>query len=606
MRFRPIEFCRQVQSLEPPGHENESCQSTSSRKSMALPACFLVFLATVVLAAPHGGSRASFSFPDSPAVQNVNDTNWKTHLGGGVNDTVILFYASWCPHCSEFHPIFVKVAEELSAQFPDHSIQFVQIDADKERGLGGMFGVQSFPTIKFLPHGSSETSGNFNGARNVEAFKNWVLNRKGKPYEDPLLLLTATNLTTVVNGTKSVALLIGAASCAPCKAFESVLREAAIQFTSADSGTAFGNLSSSLVFARLDGDANPDLKARFAVTAYPWLVMIPAGFTNGTLRFSGVRDPETVAEWIFETTHGAPAMSHVEELAADDFLELLDPEEGADTAPTVVATFSQPWLVLWLPPPCDGATPGPAVGCEPCRGFAPIFNELSAEVQDVTGVRDVRFVRVMVGTDGYLKKKFGINQYPTVMAFQRSSTKQAATFDGKRNQKVLHDWVLDHVHPDSRPYDLMTLTDATFDGVVNGSRNVVVDFYATWCGHCKALYPVMLRVGQAFRKSQNVIFAKAEVGDANKELKARFGIKGFPTVLFFRKGGSTATPAKYDGPRTPEAIGTWVSAQESFYAVSSARVPSAAAPTGKLDEDAEMHATFSAFLANFASYLHRP
>ena len=77
-------------------------------------------------------------------------------------------------------------------------------------------------------------------------------------------------------------------------------------------------------------------------------------------------------------------------------------------------------------------------------------------------------------------------------------------------------------------------TDQTFESEVLESPGLsLVDFWAEWCGPCKALSPTIERLASEHAGRLNVF--KLDV-DANPETPARYGIRGIPTVLFFKDG----------------------------------------------------------------------
>jgi len=98
------------------------------------------------------------------------------------------------------------------------------------------------------------------------------------------------------------------------------------------------------------------------------------------------------------------------------------------------------------------------------------------------------------------------------------------------------------------------LDGTNFDSVVDGSKNVFVEFFAPWCGHCKHLAPEYEQVGQAFANSKDIVIAKVDA-DKHKDLGGRFGVRGFPTLKFFPKGiAANKEPEDYNGGRTADDI----------------------------------------------------
>lgn len=78
------------------------------------------------------------------------------------------------------------------------------------------------------------------------------------------------------------------------------------------------------------------------------------------------------------------------------------------------------------------------------------------------------------------------------------------------------------------------LTDDTFEAEVkqNGTP-IVVDFWAPWCGPCKAIGPMLESLAESY--GGKISFAKCNV-DENPSTPVQFGIKSIPTLLFFRDG----------------------------------------------------------------------
>jgi thioredoxin 1 len=80
----------------------------------------------------------------------------------------------------------------------------------------------------------------------------------------------------------------------------------------------------------------------------------------------------------------------------------------------------------------------------------------------------------------------------------------------------------------------LEITDKNFDQeVLQSSKPALVDFWATWCGPCRAIAPAIDELAKEYEG--RAVVGKVDV-DANDEISARYGIRNIPTVLFFKNG----------------------------------------------------------------------
>ena len=79
----------------------------------------------------------------------------------------------------------------------------------------------------------------------------------------------------------------------------------------------------------------------------------------------------------------------------------------------------------------------------------------------------------------------------------------------------------------------VTITSENFASLKAGSLPLVVDFWATWCGPCRMVAPIIEELAKTY--DGKVVVGKCDVED-NEDLAGEFGIRNIPTILFFKNG----------------------------------------------------------------------
>ncbi|WFD27832.1 protein disulfide-isomerase [Malassezia nana] len=200
--------------------------------------------------------------------------------------------------------------------------------------------------------------------------------------------------------------------------------------------------------------------------------------------------------------------------------------------------------------------------CGHCQRLAPEYEKLA---DAYAGKKDKVIIAKVDGDKNRdLANRINLQGFPTIKYFPPYS-EVGIDYENERTAEAIAAFLTEKTHvqgnmePPAEP-QVVELTAETFDEVVmDPSLDVLVEFYAPWCGFCKRLAPVYEQVAQVFERDKECVIARIDVNDpANESIKKRFQVTSYPTLNFFPAGSNDKWPRPYLKERTLDDFVTFM------------------------------------------------
>lgn len=447
-------------------------------------------------------------------VDVLTDENFDAYIA--ENEFVLVeFYAPWCGHCKALEPNYLAASKELEA----HGVKLAKVDATEEKNLAGKFEIKGFPTMKWFRGGNII---DYSGGREADEIVSWCIRKTLPPYT---IISTQEELDAFrANPTHVLGYFPkfsdGEEKVRP-EGSESLVQMMSVGVMDA---VPLGMVvNADLVPKEASGHNVEIVEEQLGKNQ----LNIPGDSATHEDLDSWMRTLVTSTSPVF--AHLPTVFERIQRVGVYGAIFFVDKEAHAETYDNFKA-----WSVDFA------------------KEFKEhiIFTYVGKEFFDRIG---------MVGGDS--------KDIPTVVVtdFKRNWLfDKSAGMDKETLQKHFAGIVSGDIKPlfksepipESNDGPVVTVVGDTFEKIVlDPSKDVLMEFYAPWCGHCKSLAPIYEELAEEYASSEDVIIAKMDA-TANDHT-ADIDIKGFPSLYFFPK--NNGAPIEFTGAdRSLESLSQFV------------------------------------------------